>query len=941
MKKKILELDAGHHLMGYQKRSLMTMFLDAAENYKVVGRGRRAPAWTKIDFDLARTMEPDEFFAVYGREWAEAALTDPNMRFLQEAHDLVYEGGFVGKHMEDELASTLRDDLEILARLEAGQNIYADPRLRANLERLFNETGFSLEYHLRRIKGGKFQMESNAQIVTLSETDLMKELKLLGHTPDTAKEALASGAMKRSALSEAAFNTLSSIPTADAALLGELSRSTAREVENAILMAASLTEKSATEALVADKIMKRIDRLLRQVSTVDGLLQRSSIENVRSILEGSDTKSLLKRVLPQAEHPKLDAILDMVNAVELQRNANPVVRRAIRESRGLRADIVFDTEGIQNAVRESLEEARTMLADETLQEFARPIAGFNRLTEIFNELYGLAPDPRSGMTRNLWLSGDALDDTIGLMKEAEHLARENGWDEIGQVFAEAVFAGGEVPTAATRDFVPIVSFGLGGKQVEGKLIQSDVGAFMEQTVGTMLAMQTPIALQGFTEGFRTVLRWWKSMATVARPTFHVRNAMSAAWNNSMINVRLQDYAFTARHLPELRKAFARTNDWVAAAREMSDQTASYYFEQAALAGLFDSTFSRREILNKMAKETKVSMMRRANPLGLEGPLVRAGGEAMSGIEDFMRLAAFIRHMDDPAKTAGSEFAVAASRDFANDMVNMVHFDYANLTKMEEKIKDYVPFFVWTRRNLPLQMRALVEQPRMIARYNHLMQVGNDMSSSENDGPRRYGGQSYIGTDMYLNEDTPFWAQLILDPDLPVKDLFEIEKPWSLMSYVNLAAGMLGPQFQEPIKMIGQEDYEVTAPTGWATVIRQMQRIIPGGQNGSTAPRINNKVASILRLAWPPASEFLTGLEQDPVRMQQLGIVDGDIGSRLRAAGIDLIGPGLGLGTKTPANDYSVYQSSIMNNDILTNLRKQGIITQEVDDLYEAWAKQNR
>ena len=38
------------------------------------------------------------------------------------------------------------------------------------------------------------------------------------------------------------------------------------------------------------------------------------------------------------------------------------------------------------------------------------------------------------------------------------------------------------------------------------------------------------------------------------------------------------------------------------------------------------------------------------------------------------------------------------------------FDYTDLTKAERKLKIVVPFYTFTRKNLPLQLKTLIERP---------------------------------------------------------------------------------------------------------------------------------------------------------------------------------------------------------------------------------------
>jgi hypothetical protein len=399
----------------------------------------------------------------------------------------------------------------------------------------------------------------------------------------------------------------------------------------------------------------------------------------------------------------------------------------------------------------------------------------------------------------------------------------------------------------------------------------------------------------------------------------------------MIDVRAQDYAYVTRWFPSLHKAFKETGDWVTAAARLDDNDAQLIFGWAARSGLFDATYASDEALKLAARRFEATLAQKLNPLSSHGPLLHGGGMVMQNVEAFHRLAAFVRHFpQDQARELGGDFA-SRSAAFANDMVNMVHFDYADLTRLEEGIKKFVPFFVWTRRNLPLQMRALVEQPRMIARYNHLIHGFNDQMESRDDiGPRRYGGQSFIGTDMVWGEDTPFWARVILDPDIPVKDLFELENPLSPQSYLNLAIGMLSPHIQQPLQLAEQDSYKVNAPVGFQWATRAVNSALRGADWNAPA-RMDSRVSALLRTLLPPASEYLTAFEDDARRKQRLGIVDDDLWSRIRAGLIDATLPGLGYQTQSVADQEALFaQSAYSYSGFVSELRKSGVLTPELE-----------
>jgi hypothetical protein len=77
-----------------------------------------------------------------------------------------------------------------------------------------------------------------------------------------------------------------------------------------------------------------------------------------------------------------------------------------------------------------------------------------------------------------------------------------------------------------------------------------------------------------------------------------------------------------------------------------------------------------------------------------------------GSEDYLRFGAFLRGVDIYGLDDGGR---AASL-----MVKATQFDYADLSAVEaDVIKMLVPFYTWTRNNVPLQFRAAVHEPGKI------------------------------------------------------------------------------------------------------------------------------------------------------------------------------------------------------------------------------------
>jgi DNA uptake protein ComE-like DNA-binding protein len=107
---------------------------------------------------------------------------------------------------------------------------------------------------------------------------------------------------------------------------------------------------------------------------------------------------------------------------------------------------------------------------------------------------------------------------------------------------------------------------------------------------------------------------------------------------------------------------------------------------------------------------------------------------------------------------------AGNLDSAIDRVYTYHFDYEDLSSLERNVlKRVIPFYVWTSRNLPLQIKGLFTKPKVAASYLKLKQNVEELSEDEQTVPsfyRRLLGiqlpwQSDQGNSMYFMPDLPF------------------------------------------------------------------------------------------------------------------------------------------------------------------------------------------
>jgi len=93
-------------------------------------------------------------------------------------------------------------------------------------------------------------------------------------------------------------------------------------------------------------------------------------------------------------------------------------------------------------------------------------------------------------------------------------------------------------------------------------------------------------------------------------------------------------------------------------------------------------------------------------------------------------------------------------DEAVARINRIHFDYSDLSKMDQRMKRVVPFWIWTSRNVPLQFTQIATRPKAYYEYERLKKefpVNPDLIVPKWIQDRDPWG---IGQNMLLTPDLP-------------------------------------------------------------------------------------------------------------------------------------------------------------------------------------------
>ena len=301
---------------------------------------------------------------------------------------------------------------------------------------------------------------------------------------------------------------------------------------------------------------------------------------------------------------------------------------------------------------------------------------------------------------------------------------------------------------------------------------------------------------------------FKTLATVGRPGgYHIRNLIGGWWNNYLGDVAVGDHSLAMKLIQadldskaKARKAIQNVLDGKPSGLSGDDNivaklaaevtrrgSASIEMEAADLAdyllikeldNIKIGEFTAKQIVDSFDQQGLVRSARRLERLreearsgieladairdpnyqnlfrgvgrdelnkvqqGLNAVInfkpVRLSADAADFQERYIRLAAFI--------SGTRRFGLEDGGEAAGYLTKALQFDYQDLSEFERRVlKNIIPFYVWTRRNIPLQFSSLIYQP---GKFNQL-------------GFAQEEAESYFGaegdTDNMLNV-LPEWAR---------------------------------------------------------------------------------------------------------------------------------------------------------------------------------------
>jgi hypothetical protein len=273
------------------------------------------------------------------------------------------------------------------------------------------------------------------------------------------------------------------------------------------------------------------------------------------------------------------------------------------------------------------------------------------------------------------------------------------------------------------------------------------------------AISSQEEVNAFLKVYDGAQNWWKMWSLGARPAYHAKNTIGNLWNNYLGGVTSpKPYGDAAAFQVKVAKG------------NLEGKIAGYptqeLYDSMMKRGIFGEGQYGGDIARRLEEQIQGASK---NPITLstKNPILQGGFKMGQTIEDNARIALYIDQLNK-----------GASFDKAADHVRKYLFDYGDVSPFEKNVaKRILPFYTWSRKNLPLQLEALATQPDKINKLN--LAINNIQQANEVQQPDLAQVPQYIRDQapVYVgsNQETGMVSAIPLTGLLPTFDIASITK----------------------------------------------------------------------------------------------------------------------------------------------------------------------
>ena len=281
-------------------------------------------------------------------------------------------------------------------------------------------------------------------------------------------------------------------------------------------------------------------------------------------------------------------------------------------------------------------------------------------------------------------------------------------------------------------------------------------------------------MAGLVGASKKVLSYWKLGVTTVNPGYRVRNTLSDIWNMYIAGVpsaQISRYGFKAAKLQTGMVKLANKLADAHAAGQKYDltkgeqkmlNTFNEAYNHGVLSGLFQGDIQTVAKMYRSGSFTK-AFIQQHNPAAL---FIRWAQTFNRNGENWGRLVHYMYRREHEG----------ASAQVAADWVKKAHFDYEELTPVErDKFKAFIPFYTWTRKNIPYQLVQLASRPGKYATFPKGIATANELATGDTETP---GPQEALMPDWMRDRFAfriPGGENLYMLPQIGVSDLSKLQQ----------------------------------------------------------------------------------------------------------------------------------------------------------------------
>lgn len=292
-------------------------------------------------------------------------------------------------------------------------------------------------------------------------------------------------------------------------------------------------------------------------------------------------------------------------------------------------------------------------------------------------------------------------------------------------------------------------------------------------------------------GFEEVMRYVAKATNIIKavqvgynPSFTVRNIVGEGLMNLFAGVSLRSHELARRALA----GEAGLQKWV---KEFQEQGGWY-------AGVTRGNLAQ-SVRQTTEQEAKVLLggKRHTVDVIMPGTKIVPNPNVIREISDYGdKLYRMAHYIDRRMKGLGVEEAMSDVRKF--------HVDYQDLTLTEKKLfRNIVPYYTYLRKNLPIQLRIMLEQPGYLTAVSKL--VANASTTLGSPMLSRYATEN-LALPLYQKEDGDVQ---VLNWNLPIMDLGRIHT--NLEGNFREQMGSLNPLIKVPFELVMNRSISTDRP----------------------------------------------------------------------------------------------------------------------------------